>query len=354
MKVAILPGDGIGPEIIAQAIKVLRRLEAEGLRFTLQEAPIGGAGVDAADDPLPPATFELAQQSDAILFGCAGAPKYEHLPRTKRPGLGLLKLRKGLSLYANLRPSKLLPELIGASPLRPEIVGGMDITIVRELNGDIYFGEPRGRVENERNERECINTMRYTESEIARVAHVAFRLARTRKRKLLSVDKANVLETMVLWREVVSEVASDYPDVELSHMYVDAAAMALMRAPTRYDVVLTPNLFGDILSDELSMMTGSIGLAASASLGDDRKGLYEPIHGSAPDIAGQNLANPIAMILSTAMMLRHSFDLGEQAERIEAAVTSVLATGIRTADIQEAGLRTVGTEEMGDAIAAAL
>ena len=349
--IALLPGDGIGKEVVPQAVKVLRALERHGLRCVLTEAAIGGAGVDAADDPLPPATLELARRSDAVLLGAVGAPQYEHLPRTKRPGLGLLKLRKALDLYANLRPAKLLPELIGASPLRPEVVGGLDLVIVRELTGDIYFGEPRG-ISGSEGEREGVNTMRYTESEIRRVAEFAFRLARKRRSKLLSVDKANVLEAMVLWRQVVTDAGRQFPDVALSHIYVDAAAMELIRAPREIDVMLAGNMFGDILSDEAAMLTGSIGMLPSASLGDSGPGLFEPVHGSAPDIAGKDQANPLATILSVALMLEHSFGRPDLSARIEKAVRQVLGAGLRTADIMEPGGHLVGCSAMGDAVAA--
>jgi 3-isopropylmalate dehydrogenase len=354
MHIAVLPGDGIGKEIVPEAIKVLRALERFGLVVELEHAPIAGAGVDAADDPLPAATLALCRRADAILFGAAGAPEYDHLPRTKRPGLGLLKLRKALGLFANYRPAKPLPELLHASPLKPEVIEGLDLLILRELNSDIYFGEPRGRVERPGEEREAINTMRYKESEVARIAHVAFRTARARRQKLCSVDKANVLETMVLWREVVTEVGRDYPDVELSHMYVDAAAMQLIRAPKSFDVIVTGNMFGDILSDAAAMLTGSIGMLPSASLGATSRGLYEPVHGSAPDIAGKDIANPLATILSTAMMLRFSLRRPDLADRVEAAVRRVLASGLRTADIAEPGKTIVGTRAMGDAVTAAL
>jgi 3-isopropylmalate dehydrogenase len=354
MKVALLPGDGIGQEIVPQAVKVLRALEGPGFRFEMDEAPIGGAGVDAAGDPLPPATQRLAERADAILFGAAGAPKYENLPRSKRPGSALLRLRKELGLFANFRPAKLFPELIGASTLKPEVVKGLDVLILRELNGDIYFGEPRGPVPTGEGEEVSVNTMRYSTSEIERIAQVAFKAARKRRRKLCSVDKANVLETMVLWRKTVTRIGAEYPDVELSHMYVDAAAMSLVRAPTSFDVIVTGNMFGDILSDAAAMLTGSIGMLPSAALGTGPKGLYEPIHGSAPDIAGKNIANPLATILSAAMMLRLSFDRGDMADRIEAAVRKVLRDGYRTADIAEPGTRTIGTAEMGDLVAGAL
>lgn len=353
-KIAILPGDGIGKEIVPEAVKVLLALERHGVHFSFVEAPIGGAGVDAADDPLPPATLELARNSDAILFGAAGAPQYEHLPRSKRAGSGLLRLRKSLGLFANFRPVQLFPELMHASTLKPEVIKGLNVMILRELNSDIYFGEPRGFVQPAGAERVCINTMRYSESEIERIAHLGFQLARKRTRKLCSVDKANVLETMAFWREVVTRIGGDYPDVELSHMYVDAAAMELIRKPTQFDVIVTGNLFGDILSDQAAMLTGSIGMLPSASLGAGPRGLYEPIHGSAPDIAGKNIANPLATILSAALMLRLSLNMPEHADRVEAAVRKVLADGLRTADILEPGSRVVGTTEMGSAVAAAL
>jgi len=352
MRVALLPGDGIGREIIPEAVKVLQALR--GVSITFEEAPVAGAGVDAFDDPLPPSTLELCRKSDAVLFGAAGAPKYEGLPRSKRPGLGLLKLRKALQCYANLRPVKLFPELANASTLKPEAIDGLDLLIVRELNGDIYYGEPRGRIDNTPGRREAINTMRYTEDQIARVAHVAFKAARARRGKLCSMDKQNVLETMVLWREVVTEVGREYPDVELTHQLVDSGAMMLVRAPTKFDVILTGNMFGDILSDQASMLTGSLGMLPSAALGDGPPGLYEPIHGSAPDIAGKDIANPLGTILSAAMMLRYSLNLPEEADRVEAAVRRTLAAGLRTADIQEPGTKIVGTRAMGDAVAAAL
>ena len=332
MKIAVLPGDGIGPEVTAQSVKVLRALIGNRLDIQLTEAPIGQAGVDAAGVPLPDETLRLASESDAILFGAVGGPSEEIPDRRKRPGAGLLKLRKSLALYANFRPAVVFPELVGASTLRPEIIAGVDMLILRELNGDLYFGEPRGvHIENGR--RVGINTMRYSEDEIARIAHVGFRAAQRRRRKLCSVDKANVLETMQLWREVVMEVGRDYPDVALSHLYVDAAAMMLIRAPKQFDVIVTGNVFGDILSDAAAMLTGSIGMLPSASLGDagadgrHALGLYEPVHGSAPDIAGQDIANPLASILSTAMMLRHSLDLPDEAARVEQAVRQVLADG---------------------------
>ena len=354
MKIALLPGDGIGKEIIPEAVKVLRALEGPGIHLEMTEAPVAGAGVDAFDDPLPPSTLELCLKSDAVLFGAAGAPQYESLPRTKRPGLGLLKLRKAMECYANFRPVKLFPELANASTLKPEVIDGLDLLIVRELNSDIYFGEPRGRIETAIGRREAINTMRYTETEIARVAHVAFKAARGRRKKLCSIDKQNVLETMVLWREVVTEVGREYPDVELTHQLVDSGAMMLVRNPTQFDVIVTGNLFGDILSDQAAMLTGSLGMLPSAALGDGTRGLYEPIHGSAPDIAGKDIANPLATILSAAMMLRYSLNLPEQADRVEVAVRKALASGLRTADIREPGKKIVGTRAMGDAVVAAL
>ncbi|MBV8650421.1 MAG: 3-isopropylmalate dehydrogenase [Alphaproteobacteria bacterium] len=354
MKIAVLPGDGIGKEVTAEAVKVLKALAGNRLQMEMTEAPIGAAGVEAAGVPLPEPTLELARRSDAILFGSVGGPLDEIAERAKRPGSALLKLRKDLTLFANFRPAFLFPELIGASTLRPEIVRGLDLIILRELNGDLYFGEPRGVSRDEKGKRHGINTMRYSEDEIARIAHVAFKTARQRRRKLCSVDKANVLETMHLWRDVVTEVGREYPDVELTHLYVDAAAMQLMRTPTQFDVILTGNVFGDILSDAAAMLTGSIGMLPSASVGYDSKGLYEPVHGSAPDIAGKNIANPLAAILSAAMMLRHSFNQAEGAARIEKAVRNVLAEGYRTGDIYEPGTQRVGTAEMGDAGAAAV
>ncbi|MGA8006721.1 MAG: 3-isopropylmalate dehydrogenase [Burkholderiales bacterium] len=354
MKIAVLPGDGIGGEIVAQALKVLRRLGEDGLRLELEQAPVGGAGYEAAGDPLPEATLRLAQQSDAILFGAIGGPQYDALPRDKRPERGLLRLRKELGLFANLRPALVYPELAAASSLKPEIVAGLDVLIVRELTGDIYFGEPRGIATLAGGEREGVNTMRYRESEIRRIARVAFDAARQRGKRLCSVDKANVLETTELWKEVVTDVGKSYPDVDLSHMYVDNCAMQLVRKPKQFDVIVTGNLFGDILSDEASMLTGSIGMLPSASLDADNKGLYEPIHGSAPDIAGKGVANPLATILSTAMMLRYSLGNEQAASRVERAVQRVLREGCRSADIHTPGTRLVGTNEMGDAVVAAL
>jgi len=351
MKIAVLPGDGIGKEIVTEAVKVLRRLE---LPLELDEAPVGGAGYEAAGDPLPEATLKLARAADAILFGAIGGPQYDTLPRDKRPERGLLRLRKELGLFANLRPAQVFAELAQASSLKPELVAGLDVLIVRELTGDIYFGEPRGISTLAGGEREGVNTMRYRESEIRRIARVAFEAARKRGKRLCSVDKANVLETTELWKQVVTELGKDYPDVQLSHMYVDNCAMQLVRAPKQFDVIVTGNMFGDILSDEASMLTGSIGMLPSASLDEKGKGLYEPIHGSAPDIAGKGVANPLATMLSAAMMLRYTFGRAQEAGRIEAAVRKALSGGLRTADIYTEGCREVGTAEMGEAVRAAL
>ena len=323
-------------------------------RYEMQEAPIGGAGYEAAGDPLPPATLELARKSDAILLGGAGVPEDEHRPPSAGAGIGLLRLRKALGLFANFRPVFMFPELVGASTLKPEVVEGLDLLILRELNGDLYFGEPRGVTTEPSGERVGINTMRYTASEVERIAHVAFRAASGRRGKLCSVDKANVLETMQLWREVMVEVGRGYPDVQLSHLYVDAASMALVRNPRQFDVMVAGNVFGDILSDAAAMLTGSIGMLPSASLGADRKGLYEPVHGTAPDIAGKDIANPLAAILSAAMLLRHSFEREADAARMEQAVRSVLQAGYRTADIMQPGMRAVGTVEMGDLVTEAI
>jgi 3-isopropylmalate dehydrogenase len=354
MKIAILPGDGIGPEIMAQAIKVLEALRSDGLKIETEQAPVGGAGYDAAGEPLPAATLQLAQQADAVLFGAVGGPQYDTLPRAKRPEQGLLALRKELGLFANLRPAVLYPELAQASTLKADVVAGLDIMILRELTGDIYFGQPRGRRQTGSGEREGFDTMRYTESEIRRIAHVGFDTAMKRGRKLCSVDKANVLDTSILWREVVNEVAKEYLQVELSHMYVDNAAMQLVRAPRQFDVIVTGNMFGDILSDQASMLTGSIGMLPSASLDASNKGMYEPIHGSAPDIAGKGVANPLATILSAAMMLRYTFARADVAERIEGAVRQVLRQGLRTGDIWQEGMQRVGTVQMGEAVVSAL
>ncbi|WP_250866444.1 3-isopropylmalate dehydrogenase [Caballeronia sp. INSB1] len=351
MKIAVMPGDGIGPEVVAQALKVLQVVAPHA---ETQEAHIGEAGIQAHGVPLPEPTLDVARKADAILFGAVGVADEADIPRERRPGTGLLQLREALTLYANFRPAYMFPELIGASTLRPEVVDGLDIVIVRELNGDAYFGQPRGFETNEAGERVGFNTMRYSESEVERVAHAAFRAARRRHHKLCSVDKANVLEASQLWRETVTRVGRDYPDVELSHLFVDAAAMMLMRRPKQFDVIVTGNLFGDILSDAAAMLTGSIGMLPSASLGYDRKGLYEPVHGSAPDIAGKDIANPLAAILSLAMMLRESFEMEDAAGRVEQAVRTVLSAGYRTADIYQEGTRSVGTRDMGDAVVEAL
>jgi 3-isopropylmalate dehydrogenase len=353
-KIAVLPGDGIGPEIVAEAVKVLKCLSADyGLKIELEEAPIGGAGYDADGDPLPERTLNLAKQADAVLLGAVGGPKYDTLPRDKRPERGLLRIRKELNLFANLRPAFLYPELADASTLKPEVVAGLDIMIVRELTGDIYFGQPRG-IEVRNGERIGFNTMLYSESEVRRVAHVAFKSAMKRNKKLCSVEKANVLECSELWKEVVIDVAKEYPQVDLSHMYVDNAAMQLIRNPKQFDVIVTGNIFGDILSDEASMLTGSIGMLPSASLDQNNKGMYEPIHGSAPDIAGKNIANPLATILSVEMMLRYSLNEPVLADRIQKAVKTVLGQGYRTGDIYTEGSKKVGTAEMGAAVVAAL
>ena len=355
MKIAVLPGDGIGSEIVAEAVKVLNTLVPQ---LTLEEAPVGGAAYDLHGHPLPPATLELAKQADAILFGAVGDWKYDTLAREFRPEQAILGLRKHLELFANFRPAICYTELTAASSLKPEIVGGLDILIVRELNGDIYFGQPRGIRTSElplfKGAREGFDTMHYSEPEVERIGRVAFEAARKRSKKVCSVDKANVLETSQLWREVMIRVAKEYPDVELSHMYVDNAAMQLVKAPKAFDVVVTGNLFGDILSDEAAMLTGSIGMLPSASLDKNNKGLYEPSHGSAPDIAGKGIANPLATILSAAMMLRYSLGMPEQADTIEAAVQKVLSQGLRTADIYTAGTTKVSTKQMGDAVVAAL
>ncbi|SFI21296.1 3-isopropylmalate dehydrogenase [Nitrosomonas sp. Nm34] len=353
MKIAVLAGDGIGPEITGQAERILLALRSDGLKLELEPGLLGGCAVDAADEPFPEITRKLVKEADAVLLGAVGGPKYDGLPREKRPEQGLLAIRKELNLFANLRPAILYPELASASSLKPEIISGLDILIVRELTGDIYFGQPRG-IERREGQRVGFNTMIYTEAEINRIAHVAFQAARKRKGRLCSVDKMNVLECTQLWRDVVTETAKEYPDVKLSHMLVDNAAMQLVRDPKQFDVIVTGNMFGDILSDEASMLTGSIGMLPSASLDDQNKGLYEPIHGSAPDIAGKDLANPLATILSIAMMLRYSFAQEESAMRIEHAVRKVLAQGFRTGDIYEPGMKKVGTREMGDAVLANL
>jgi len=354
MKIAILPGDGIGPEIVGEAVRVLDVLRRDGLPIETEHAPIGGAGYDAAGHPLPEPTLALAKAADAVLLGAVGGPRYDTLPRALRPEQGILGIRKALGLFANLRPALLYPELAGASSMRPEVVADLDLMIIRELTGDIYFGQPRGRRTNAAGEAEGFDTMLYSESEIRRIAAVGFETARKRGRKLCSVDKANVLDTSILWRETVSAMAPDYPDVALSHMYVDNAAMQLVRNPKQFDVIVTGNMFGDILSDEASMLAGSIGMLPSASLDAANKGLYEPIHGSAPDIAGQDKANPLATMLSLAMMFRYTFARADVADRIEQAVRKVLAAGMRTGDIAAAGERVVGTRAMGDAVVAAL
>jgi len=349
-KLAVLPGDGIGIEIISEAVKVLDYLKSKGLDIEMVEAPVGGAGYDAAGKPLPDETLVLARESDAILLGAVGGPQYENLPRELRPERGLLGLRSELGLFANLRPAILYPQLADASTLKADVVAGMDIMIVRELTGGIYFGEPRGIREKINGEREGFNTLVYSESEVERIARVAFDIAMKRGRRLCSVDKANVLEVSELWREVVTNAGSEYPEVELSHMYVDNAAMQLVKWPKQFDVMVTTNMFGDILSDAAAMLTGSIGMLPSASLDANSKGMYEPIHGSAPDIAGKGVANPLATILSVAMMLRYSLDCATLADNIEHAVGRVLDKGLRTPDIMAEGCREVGTEEMGEAV----
>lgn len=355
MKIAVLPGDGIGPEIVAEAVKVLGAL---GLDFELQTAPVGGAAYEAAGHPLPESTLKLAMESDAVLFGAVGDWKYDTLDRPLRPEQAILGLRKHMGLFANFRPAICYKELTHASSLKPELVAGLDILIIRELTGDIYFGQPRGRrVATDGHfpgAEEAFDTMRYSRPEIERIAHVAFQAAQKRSKRVTSVDKANVLETFQLWKDVVTEVGKQYPDVALDHMYVDNAAMQLVKEPKRFDVVVTGNMFGDILSDEASMLTGSIGMLPSASLNSKGQGLYEPSHGSAPDIAGKGIANPLATILSAAMMLRFSLNQEAAAQRIEAAVQKVLAQGLRTADIYSEGTTKVSTREMGDAVVAAL
>ncbi len=354
-KIAVLPGDGIGSEIVEQAVRVLQALN---LPLEMHHAPVGGAAYDLHGHPLPPATLKLAQESHAVLFGAVGDWKYDTLPREHRPEQAILGLRRAMGLFANLRPAILYPELANASSLKPEIVSGLDILILRELTGDIYFGTPRGVREAPdgpfKGQREGFDTMRYAEPEVRRIAHIGFQAAQKRRGKLCSVDKANVLETSQLWRDIVIDVAKAYPDVALSHMYVDNAAMQLVRAPREFDVIVTGNLFGDILSDEAAMLTGSIGMLPSASLNASGQGLYEPSHGSAPDIAGKGIANPLATILSAAMMLRYSLNQAAQADRIEQAVQKVLEQGLRTADIYEPGTTKVSTAQMGDAVLKAL
>ncbi|TBW54743.1 3-isopropylmalate dehydrogenase [Marinobacter halodurans] len=353
--VLLLPGDGIGPEIVAEAERVLHRVnEKFDLDLHFDSADVGGAAIDATGVPLPDSTLEKAQKSDAILLGAVGGPKWEGLEIAIRPEKGLLGLRSNLELFANLRPAILYPQLASASSLKPEVVSGLDILIVRELTGGIYFGQPRGVRELENGERQGYNTYVYSESEIRRIGRVAFEAAQQRGGKLCSVDKCNVLEVTELWREIMTDLARDYPDVELSHMYVDNAAMQLVRAPKQFDVIVTGNMFGDILSDEAAMLTGSIGMLPSASLNAEKQGMYEPCHGSAPDIAGQGIANPLATILSAAMMLRYSLGAEQAAQAIEAAVSAVLDKGLRTADIMSEDASRVSTREMGDAVLEAL
>jgi 3-isopropylmalate dehydrogenase len=355
MKIAVLPGDGIGPEIVNEAVKVLNVLD---LPFQLDEAKVGGAAFDAHGHPLPEHTLKLAMESDAVLFGSVGDWKYDKLDRPLRPEQAILGLRKNMGLFANFRPAICYPQLTHASSLKPELVAGLDILIIRELTGDIYFGQPRGRRESPDGEfkgaPEAFDTMRYSRPEIERIAHVAFQAARKRGKRVTSVDKANVLETFQFWKDVVTEVHAQYPDIELDHMYVDNAAMQLVKAPKKFDVLFTGNMFGDILSDAAAMLTGSIGMLPSASLNAKGQGLYEPSHGSAPDIAGKGVANPLATILSAAMMLRFSLNQEEAASRIERAVQSVLEQGLRTPDIYSEGTKKVGTVEMGEAVVAAL
>jgi 3-isopropylmalate dehydrogenase len=353
MKIAVLPGDGIGTEIVAQAMKVLDVLKRDGMKIETEEAAIGGAGYDTAGDPLPEATLKLSKAADAVLLGAVGGPQYDTLDRPLRPERGLLRIRKELNLFANLRPALLYPELASASTLKPEVVSGLDIMIVRELTGDVYFGQPRG-IEVRDGQRWGFNTMIYSEAEVRRVAHVAFGIAMKRGKKLCSVEKANVLECSELWKEVVAEVAREYPEVALTTMYVDNAAMQLVRNPKQFDVIVTGNIFGDILSDEASMLSGSIGMLPSASLDEHNKGMYEPIHGSAPDIAGKNLANPLATILSVSMMFKYTFGDQATADRIDNAVKKVIAQGYRTGDIWTEGCQRVSCSGMGDAVVAAM
>ncbi|MDZ7891646.1 MAG: 3-isopropylmalate dehydrogenase [Rhodoferax sp.] len=355
MKIAVLPGDGIGTEIVAEAVKVLNALE---LPLEMETALVGGVAYDAHGHPLPEATLKLAKEADAVLFGAVGDWKYDKLERQFRPEQAILGLRKNLGLFANFRPAICYEQLVGASSLKPELIAGLDILIIRELTGDIYFGQPRGRrIATDGHfpgAEEAFDTMRYSRPEIERIAHVVFQAAQKRNKKVTSVDKANVLETFQFWKDVVTEVSAQYPDVELQHMYVDNAAMQLVKAPKAFDVIVTGNMFGDILSDEASMLTGSIGMLPSASLNSSNQGLYEPSHGSAPDIAGKGIANPLATILSAAMMLRFSLNQEAAAQRIEAAVQKVLAQGYRTADIYSEGTQRVSTKEMGDAVLKAL
>jgi 3-isopropylmalate dehydrogenase len=355
MKIAVLPGDGIGTEIVAEAVKVLNVLD---LKFEMEEALVGGAAYEAHGHPLPESTLKLAMQSDAVLFGAVGDWKYDKLDRPLRPEQAILGLRKNMGLFANFRPAICYEQLVGASSLKPELISGLDILIIRELTGDIYFGQPRGRrVATDGHfpgAEEAFDTMRYSRPEIERIAHVAFQAARKRGKKVTSVDKSNVLETFQFWKDVVTDVHKEYPDVALDHMYVDNAAMQLVKEPKKFDVVVTGNMFGDILSDEASMLTGSIGMLPSASLNVKNQGLYEPSHGSAPDIAGKGIANPLATILSAAMMLRFSLNQAQAADRIETAVKSVLASGLRTVDIWSEGTQKVSTREMGDAVVKAI
>ncbi|QCR84664.1 3-isopropylmalate dehydrogenase [Moraxella osloensis] len=353
-QIAVLQGDGIGPEIIGQAVKVLDKLIEQGLDARYEYGLLGGSAYDAHGSPYPEATQTLCRKADAVLLGAVGGPQYDSLERSVRPERGLLAIRKDLNLFANLRPAILYPELANASTLKPEVVSGLDILIVRELTGDIYFGEPRGIRTLENGEKEGYNTMKYSESEIRRIAKVAFEAAQKRGKKLCSVDKANVLETTEFWKQIFTEVAAEYPDVELTHMYVDNAAMQLVKVPKQFDVIATGNIFGDILSDQASMLTGSIGMLPSASLNDTGKGLYEPSHGSAPDIAGQNKANPLATILSLAMLLRYSLNDEARATQVEQAVQKVLQQGLRTGDIFEQGTTLVSCSDMGDAVIANL
>lgn len=354
-KILVLPGDGVGPEIVAEAVKLIEALQASGdLAVELEHAQVGGAALDASGSPLPESTLALARDADAVLLGAVGGPKWDAVERHLRPEQGLLDLRTALGVFANLRPALTYPALVAASTLKPEVVSGLDLMIVRELTGGIYFGQPRGVRTLDDGQRQGYNTLVYAEYEIERICRVAFDLAMKRGRKVCSVDKSNVLEVSVLWREVAERVGGDYPEVALSHIYVDNAAMQLVRDPRQFDVLVTTNMFGDILSDLASMLTGSIGMLPSASMGEGGSGLYEPVHGTAPDIAGQGVANPLATILSVAMMLRYSLGAPQLAERIESAVARVLDQGLRTRDIQSAGARVVGTREMGDAVIAAL
>ena len=355
LNLAVLPGDGIGKEIIKEAIKVLEKLSSMGyFDLNMEYGLVGGVAIKEKHNPLPSDTIKIAMSSDAILFGAVGDYNYDYLPHDQRPEAAILGLRKELNLFANLRPAIVFPELADASSLKTEFISGLDLIIVRELTGDIYFGEPRGISKKSSGEKIGINTMVYSESEIRRIAKVAFEIALKRKKRLISVDKANVLETMQLWRDTVSELSKDYPNVSLTHMYVDNASMQLVRNPKQFDVILTGNIFGDILSDQVSMLTGSIGMLPSASINEHKKGLYEPIHGSAPDIAGKNIANPLATILSVSMMLRTTFDLSDPADAIENAVKKVLKNNLATPDIFRSGKTKVGTDNMGDAILKAL